>query len=95
MGLAGLEPAWVLPRRILSPLRIPISPQARALHCNGLINAGDSDSRGRCIRDTPRANTPEVIQHQPPERRGHAYPCGFGVFRYVPSCCTLCISRRA
>ena len=28
MGLAGLEPARVLPRRILSPLRMPIPPQA-------------------------------------------------------------------
>ena len=29
MGLEGLEPSWVLPRRILSPLRLPIPPQAR------------------------------------------------------------------
>ena len=28
MGLEGLEPSWVLPRRILSPLRLPIPPQA-------------------------------------------------------------------
>ena len=28
MSLEGLEPSWVLPRRILSPLRLPIPPQA-------------------------------------------------------------------
>ena len=35
MSLEGLEPSWVLPRRILSPLRLPIPPQARGRDDSG------------------------------------------------------------
>ena len=34
MSLEGLEPSRVLPRRILSPLRMPIPPQARVDCCS-------------------------------------------------------------
>lgn len=40
MGLEGLEPSWVLPRRILSPLRLPIPPQARDLSVAACLSVG-------------------------------------------------------